>query len=198
MKKVVLMVLGFVLLLSLLGCSTPASNSEPISAPLLDQPSHTPEATAVFDLAEYKTLALALKDAIMDESILLSNMGNYEYNYWAAEESLGDIGGAIDYDEMSSAANDWLCENAEIAVGELENNYKNICDQYKEIIHFAVSGAEAEEIQDKTSEMFGSFDALYLLVTAPSGDISDFADKFNEYSDDIKNNDSVLSTLLSD
>ena len=51
----------------------------------------TPSATEIneFNLNKYKELVIAYKDNIMDESILLSNMGTHEYNFWKALNKAG-------------------------------------------------------------------------------------------------------------
>jgi len=170
--------------------------SEPPAPSVIATPEPTPELTEPpFDISEYKELVSELKDVIMETSIWLANMGNYEFNYW---ETLENIGGTIEYEEMAAEAEEWLNKKAEIDSGTLSKNYAEIGKKYKEVIKVEVVGTEANEIHENIIEMYKAFDALYLLVTSPSGDISDFADSFNEYSETIKRQDSMLSTLLSD
>lgn len=148
-----------------------------------------------FDLAAYKATVSASFDSISGQAILLSNMGEYEYNYWKINEN---IGGTFDSAKVADAAENWLIEKAEIEPGTLSKNHELICKQYKEIVSMTISGVEAEKIYENYDVLFTSYNSMYLLVTAPSGSRSDFANSFNSCTEEIKNRKSVLSVLLSE
>lgn len=184
MKKIVSLLLLLALALSLSACQGGGSEPTPPAE-------STPAAVA---LGEYKGLVAECNEAIMEEAVLLSNMGKWEHNYWKA---LGNVNGTMDYENMAAKAIEWLNEEAGIEDGTLEANYSSVCDQYKEIVETACD-ADVEEIDAALEALFNSFDSFYLLVTSPSGDIDTFADDFNRLSKEIKDGNSVLSTLTSD
>lgn len=190
MRKIICILLLIFIVLS--GCSTPEP-PEPTAAPEPTQVP-TPEPTQSFNIDEYKVLVSELKDSVTDALVLVSNMGQYEFNYW---ETLENIGGTIDYDAMVLDVSDWMKENVDIDTGTLPSTYADISKKYKGFIKIDVTGAEAEEIQKNAIELYKAFDGLYLLVTSPSGSLSDFAEKYNDYMDIIQTSDSLLSTLLS-
>lgn len=147
------------------------------------------------DLSEYKTLVGKCNDDIMELSILLSNMGQYEHNYW---KILNGGNGAMDYDSMVSRAFEWLEREAEIDQAAMETKYQDVCDQYKKIFAVDVTDSIALDVRTSFLELFDSFNSLYLLVTAPSGSMSDFVSHYNTYSGKIKNINSTLSLMVSD
>ncbi|MEG1564827.1 MAG: hypothetical protein RR365_14055 [Bacteroides sp.] len=147
------------------------------------------------DKQDYKDMVSKCNTDIADAGIILSNIGNYEYNYW---EASNNIGGNIDYAHMLDSAKKWLHEKGNIEFIVVENAYTNICAQYKEIIKINVSGADVDEINDNFNKLFNAYNGMYLLITSPTGDISSFAENFNTYSDDFKSSNSILSLLVAE
>lgn len=170
------------------GCGKSAPSDVPSEITSLLETEET-----TFDIAEYRNMISQCNDSIMKESVFLSNMGNFEYNYWKA---LNSVSGNIDYDSMVLKAYEWLAENSDSSYLALEKNYVEIGVQYKEIIEKSVSGTEVEELKDALHDLYEAFNSLYMLTTSPSGSISDFTDKFNNYTDAIKNQNSYISSLL--
>lgn len=150
------------------------------------------ETTTAFDLNGYKDLISECNASIYDASILLSNMGQWEYNYW---KNMVSMNGVLNYDLMAQKAEDWLNEKAEVSAGTVKENYDAICESYRQIIKTEIEGKEAEKILETFDELFVTYSNLYLLVTSPSGSINIFADSFNDYTNSIKNNNSLLDTL---
>ena len=151
------------------------------------------ETEAVFNLKDYRDTVSACNDLIMDEAVLLSNMGRYEYSYWS---NLTKLGGTVDYEKISSKALEWLAEESDVDSGIVQENYTAICGQYRDIINTPISGIEADNIYKNFSELFDSFNRLYLLVTDPSGDINTFYESYNHHVENIKNSSSILEALL--
>lgn len=59
-----------------------------------------------------------------------------------------------------------------------------------------IDSAEVSPINDAYQELFNDYCMLYVLVTEPSGSLSNFIDNYNDYIDNIKNNTTLLTTLL--
>lgn len=185
MKKILLTIsLSTVILLC--GCST---NNEAIFKDT--ETTQTDNITQEpFDMESYKNSIKHFNDSAMDTSVLLSNMAQYENNYWQA------IGGKINFDKMLSATYDWLEEKGNTKKEELEKKYNDVCSIYKEISLIEVSDKEAEELQSESKALFTSFNALYNLATNPSGDNSTFVKNYNEYIDSIKSHNSLIEIYL--
>lgn len=179
-----------VLSLSITACGntdTTANTSNKDNAPAQT------EETVAFDIAEYKSLVAKCNEDILNESILLSNLGKYEHKYW---ESLNSVNGTIDYDSLILKAYEWLKEKGDTDQQTFENNYKDTVTQYDKIISMDTPTPEAAEIEAVLKNLYESYNALYQLVTAPSGDISSFADNYNTYSNEITNYNSTLASLV--
>lgn len=188
MKKAILAsALAALMLLS--ACGAPAGQSPAPSDGNVAPPAAS---ESDFDIIEYKSLVSACNEAIMAEAILLSNVGKWENNYW---EALGSVSGEMDYENMVSKAMDWLSEKSDATQDTLSENYTAICAEHDEIAGAGATGSEAEEIAVSVAALFEAYNSLYLLVTAPSGEIADFVKNFNDYSDAIVNNNSLLETL---
>ena len=194
MKKRFLIIL--ILLFLLPGCSIDLSTPEPTPDPTIEQP--TPEPTPTpepeFDISEYKAIASNLNDSIMDLSILLSNMGQYMYNYWVALEN---IGGTIDYDIMIDSAYKWIEENADTSKDDILSAYDKIEKLHNGFVIINIDDPLAEDIAEKLFDLYNAFFSLYILITQPSGEIDWFANDFNRYSNIIVENNELISSLVS-
>lgn len=142
----------------------------------------------------YKAKILSEAEYIESASVLLSNMGKYENNYW---KSLSSVGGSVDFDDVVSSAKEWLKENAEISESKLEEDYKQIITNHSEIISIEPNDTAVTAISSDYENLYNGYRALYQLVTSPSGSRSDFIDNFNEYSDTIKTSLNSIKILAS-
>ncbi|MFQ8760594.1 MAG: hypothetical protein ACLSAF_15370 [Intestinimonas sp.] len=185
MKKMILSVLTASLLL-LSACGGQPSASSPSPSP------SEPQAPA-FDLEEYKTAVSEFNTSVMDEAVLLSNIGKYEHNYWKA---LGSVNGTMDYDKMVEKAMEWLSGEVEEDASSIEAAYGDICAAYAVLAASDSDEGIADELSENVDDLFNAYNALYLLVTEPSGGIDDFADDFNEYSGAITECNSTITALL--
>ena len=64
----------------------------------------------------------------------------------------------------------------------IEAAYGDICAAYAVLAASDSDEGIADELSENVDDLFNAYNALYLLVTEPSGGIDDFADDFNEYS----------------
>lgn len=141
-----------------------------------------------FDLSAYKDLVADCRAKIKESGILLSNIGQWENNYWKAMGSLSD--------DMVGSAFEWLEEQSGENRDTVDSGYSDIRDTYKEIILLEVEGKEAEEIDEAFRGLYDSYSSLYRLVTEPSGSRSDFVDDFNDSINAFTTHDDTLSLFL--
>lgn len=190
MKKKLMILCLSAMLIMLVACG-----NNPVTEETVPIETETVSQEPGMSLDEYKAMVSTLNSQIMDESIFLSNVGKYEHNYWKSYNSLPTYGD-LDYDTIVEHAMEWLAKKSEASADTLSAAHDEIGLAYSSVVQAKVDGDVPDEISDNISELFAAYDALYLLVTEPSGDIDDFADHFNEYSRSIKNCNSILSTLL--
>lgn len=182
MKKVFAVLLSALIALSLAACG---GNQPP------NDPSEPEEPTLTFD--EYKEAAADFNSSILDASVILSNVGKYEYNFW---DALSDVDGEVDYEDMVDRAMEWLSEKSESDAASVSATYDELSDIYSDLVMCSYDEGGAEEIAENINDLFSAYNQLYLLVTEPSGDIGAFADRFNKYSDIIVEKNSMLEILL--
>ena len=181
MKRVIAFVLSISLIFLLVACGGAAT------------PTPTPEPE--FDLSEYREMVARLNEEIKELSILLSNMGQWQHSFWQALEN---IGGTVNFDNMVERVFEWLEENADVSREEIEAAHGRIVEQYSAIVRIDVEGALAEDIRSNITALFEDFNAFYRLITAPSGSMGAFASRFNELSNGIVNQNSMLEILLAE
>ncbi len=173
MRRTIISMLVFVLLVSITACSSPTNT-----------PTETTTAattTVPFNIEEYREIINTCRTDIYDSSILLSNMGKYEYNFMKA---LASVSGTPD-DTVAEKAFEWLSENSDATKESVAEDYESIREQYKEIILIEASGKEAEELSDGLEDMYEAYTDLYTLVTEPHNYVSTFSSSYNDYIDTI-------------
>ena len=82
--------------------------------------------------------------------------------------------------------------------GAVEIFYNRIRDEYSAVIRIEVSGAVAEDIRSRITEMFEDITALHSLVTSPSGEVEAFEIRLHTLLSSIETTNSVLELLLSE
>lgn len=174
-NRILSILLSVFFVLSLSACGTETSENKDIS----------------FD--EYQNIVRDFNDSVLDASIILSNVGQYEHNYW---EALENVDGTIDYDKMVESAMNWLEEKSDSNAETVETSFNELGNQYSELVKHSFKDNGADEISDNVSQLFSAYNSLYNLVIEPSGNIDDFADQFNEYSSTITDFNSLLLVLL--
>lgn len=184
MKKIIVYILINVLLVSLAACGSPInSQTEATTAATT---------TAPFNIEEYREIINTCRTDIYDSSILLSNMGKYEYNFMKA---LASVSGTPD-DTVAEKAFEWLSENSDATKESVAEDYESIREQYKEIILIEASGKEAEELSDSLEDMYEAYTDLYTLVTEPHNYVSTFSSSYNDYIDTISECNDDLGLFL--
>lgn len=160
-----------------------------------DPQDSTSAQTPAISIEEYESMVSNFNASVLDESIILSNVGQYEYNYWKAFSGLPTYGD-LDYAVMVEKAMDWLSEESDYNADTVSAAYDEICAAYSDIVRANVTGDIPEEISNNVNDLFNAYNGLYLLVTDPSGDIASFAEYFNDFSHSITSCNSTLSAIL--
>lgn len=145
------------------------------------------------ELSEYKNLIKKCSEDINNMAIILGNMGTYQANYWKAMNS---IGGRVDFLKLGSSAYEWLEEEADITQEQVEEDYQNIVNQYKEIIDINVTEINKLDLRTKFSNLFDNLHNFYQLINSPSGTLSDFSKKVLDYLTETSNLYGAISILV--
>lgn len=190
LKKLLSLLLCFVLVLSFAGCGQSPS--------VEDDSSSTAELSTIatepaFDLAAYKSAINNCTEEMYDSALLLYNTATYEVNFW---ESLEKVGGTITAEKVAASAWEWLAENSDSNKEAIDTQYNNIITLYKDIISTEISGAEASEIKNIFSDYVDAYIKFYNIVCSPAGVRSDFIDTCNSCISTIEDCTSKLDILL--
>ena len=146
-------------------------------------------------LDKYKTMVADFNSRVMDESVLLTNAGMFEYNYWKAYSGLSTYDD-LDYQSMAESAMEWLSENSDADAESVKAAYDELIAAYATISDANVDGEIPEELPDLVAALFGAYDALYSLVTEPSGSIENFLIQLKGHVDAITDFNENISALI--
>lgn len=183
MKKFYL-ILSAVIILIISACGgSPASKPDP-----------EPVIPAI-SAEKYNSMVSDFNSRLMEESVILANVGMYEYNYWDAFSGLSTYGD-LDYEEMAKKAMDWLAENSDATSETVKAAYDELIASYSAIAEANVDGDVPEDVPKLVDALFGAYHMLYSLVTEPSGEIDDFLLQLSEHSEAIMTFNEDLSSLL--
>ena len=124
-KKLTICTLILALLFSFTACTSnnPEADSNSIIESSLTAESSLPPENE-FDISAYTKLVEESRQAIEETAILLSNMGQYEYNYWNA---LNNVNGTMDYSSMVDSAFNWLLDKGNVSRDEVVQNGRASC-----------------------------------------------------------------------
>lgn len=189
MKKLVCLLLTVTLVLSVGGCSKKkddtSSDNEKQQTSLSSQ-----EETSI---EEYAVLVSDCVEEIENASVLLSNMANYEYEYWSA---LDNIDGNFDTKKAVQKARDWLSEKADVEENKIETDYKIIVGKYSDVVEVNISDENAKLLNDNLTKLYDEYCLLYNLTISPGDNLSIFTTNYNSYVDNITNYLNTINTSI--
>lgn len=167
MKRIISILLISAILLLLAACST----QEPESKTTTSVPKIT-KTDAPFDLTGYEEAVGQFRAHVMDNSLLLYNVGNYEVNYLKA---LGTTS-----DKTADNGFEWLSKQTDATRESVDAAHQIIRDEYAELILVEVDGKEAEALDGYVHSMYEGYAALYDCVTSNSLNASQLTTKIND------------------
>ena len=199
MKRVLMFVLMLSVLL-LVACSSQpdattsnesAETGAPSSPVHSEEPTTTmqqPETEPSFDLDAYKEEVGQFRSHVMENSLLLYNVGNYEVNYLKALGSTSD--------STVEKGFDWLSSKTDSTRESVDAAHQVIRDEYAALILFEVEGKEAEALDGYVRSMYEGYAALYDCVTSNSFTSSQLTSKINDAIGLINGADSDMGLFL--
>jgi len=150
-------------------------------------------------MEKYKTMVSDFNARIMDESVLLTNAGMYEYNFWKAYSGISETvssDSSVNYDVMVDEAMEWLSENSDANADTVAAAYDELIASYVAIVDANVDGELSAGTADLVDALFGAYYQLYTIVTEPSGTIEDFIYTLKDCTDAITMFNSDLAAAL--
>lgn len=121
--------------------------------------------------AEYRAMVSDFNTKLMDESVILIQIGLYEYNWWGAYP--GDPE-EVDLDAMVELVMGWLFENFGATADTIAAACDDLMADYTAIVCANVDGGIPDETADLVNTLFSAYYQLYATVTEPSGPLWDF------------------------
>lgn len=188
MKKIFIALLTTTILLDTTACSS-SNNTEEVTtttAETIEENTNVAETS----IENYKNKVYSLTEIIEEASVLLSNMAKYEYNYMS---SLYKISGRMDSDSVVENGRTWLSEKGNVKEDRIDKDFEKITNDYFEIKELTVSGKKAETIDEKLSNLYDEYSALYTQTTTASS-LDNFADDYNDHVNAITELVNVLKT----
>lgn len=135
-----------------------------------------PEPTAeaqppTISLTEYHAMVSDFNSRVMDESVILIQIGLYEYNWWGSYS--GDPND-VDLDAMLQLVMDWLFERFHATPDTIAAVRGALTADYAAIVCANVDGGAPAETSDLVNALFSAYYQLYTTVTQPSGTVREF------------------------
>ena len=141
-----------------------------------------------FDLDTYKQSVNQFRAHVMDNSLFLYNVGNYEVNYLKALGSTSD--------KTAENGFDWLSKKTDATRDSVDAAHQVIRDEYAALILVEVSGREAETLDGYVRSMYEGYAALYDCVTSNAFTSSQLTSKINDAIGLINGADSDMGLFL--
>lgn len=146
-----------------------------------------------FDLDAYKESVGKFRTHVMDNSLLLYNVGNYEINYL---DALKSISGNSTSDDTADKGFEWLSGKTDANRESVDAAHQVIREEYAALILVEISGKEAEMLDEYVRSMYDGYSSLYDCVTSNSLSAYQLTTKINGAIDLINGADSDISLFL--
>lgn len=144
-------------------------------------------------ISEYTDLVTSFNTDVSANMLSVYNMGKYEYSVW---NSLIELGGSPDYNDLTTKAFSWLEEKSDSSKEIVTTMHDSIQSQYADIIVSNISDSKTDEIEAIVKTIYDNYVTFYNCVITPSGSIDDFAITFNTCSQSLQKDTETLSILL--
>jgi hypothetical protein len=153
-----------------------------------DESSVIGDQNTIFDLSVYKDAVQQCRADIMENSLLLYNMGKYEVSFL---EALGSTS-----DSTVEKAYSWLAEKSDSTQEDVEHLHSKIREEYADITIIPIEGNEATEIDGYIRSMYDGYSSLYDSVTSNAHPSSELTSLINEAIKLINGADDDLGLFL--
>lgn len=165
MKK--LLIAFLIVAMLMCGCAAKQTQPEPQQA-AEPEPSSEPEVeeAPAFDLEAYKSSVDQFRRDVMDNTVNVGNIANYESGYISSYQKIG--GGSPEAEKVVDAGYKWFEKNSGRKVSDIELFNNSIRTQYAELIITEIKGKEAEELDSYVRAMYDGYNTLYTMATTGS------------------------------
>lgn len=145
---------------------------------------------------ECSELILDFKARIREEAEVLANICMYELEHW---EICTDADFGLDFDQIVVLSTVELSNDrgSTISPDDVRSAYDDLIALCADIADAQEAGHISDDIDNTATALFGCYHALYALVTAPSGELEDFAAQANSHASAMTELNEELSALLS-
>lgn len=162
----------------LCGCA-----SSPAPVEVVEEVEEVEEAVVVFDIANYKSTALELCEAIYNEATFCSNCANYEVSVLKNLQKLSGMSKTLSQKNIDSIFENVAKEQSKEAV---EANHEEIKKLYKDFILTETDGSkEASEIEGLVRSLYENDSLIYETVFTPGGSATSIANTVVDAAKDL-------------
>lgn len=187
-RRIFTILLALSLILSLCACGSKGQQSEQETVKSQQEAqasSDTPLSNdpADFDIDGYKQQVSELSVKISDASIVLANMGNWEYNFMKALGSPSK--------DMVERAYEWLAEESDYSQEWVEAKDEEIMSDFSNIAAIT-TGTQADNIFASLNDLMNVYIAMYCTVTTTPTSVSAFGE---ELSSEVSNFQTATKSL---
>ena len=204
MKKALVSILVFALILSLCACGgapgadtptpLPSESSAPSPAESLP-PVQEPEPEPEFDLDAYKSSVAECKDAMFEAAAIYSKMLTFMCNFEKASKTIGN---KPDKEKVVENTFEWiLTVDSSYTEDFLNDQHDEVLKQYKSVLITEIEGKEAEEIESSIKSMYDAYTSMWTTLQDPPLDMDALADAHDDAVVKIKAASQTLDLLLS-
>lgn len=161
MKKILTVILSFVLILSLCSCEEK------------------------FDKTAYLELSKNLNENIYNSTITIANYGNYIATYWDTintfNKNAPGIKSEFNAESALEAADKFLEDKSDETRETMDQLYSTIISDYDNIKDIKTKDKSIVSISDKMSELYSTYTSLYKCTMAPKGTSKEYLSECLDY-----------------
>lgn len=162
MKK--LLIAFLVMAVLMCGCAAKQTQPEPQQT-LEPETAAEPEAeeAPAFNLETYKSAVNQFRRDVMDNTVNVGNIVNYESGYISSYQKID--GGSPKAEKVVEAGYKWFEEKSGRKLSDIDLFNDSIRTQYAELIITEIEGKEAEELDSYVRTMYDGYNTLYTMAT---------------------------------
>lgn len=161
MKKILSIIVSFILILSLCSCGEN------------------------FDKAAYLESAKAVNENIYNSTITIANYGNYIATYWNTIDTFNakapGVKSDFDADAALQAADKFLEDESDETRETMDNLHSTIISDYNNIKDVKTKDDAIVSINDKISDLYNAYSSLYDCTMNPKGTAKYYLSECLEY-----------------
>lgn len=171
MKRILSIIVSFILILSLCSCGEKVNKED------------------------YTSSAKTYVEELNKSSVTISNYGQYIFNYWNNLNKFSGVS-AFKKEDAIKRANEFLINESDETRETMDKAHNDIVERYAEFENISTKDEEINDINNHIKDFYEYHCELYSCVTDPTGTISEYGNEMLDLMKKVTNEYEYLCTKL--